>query len=266
MLALVALVVAFFSVGGWYMWHGTTATIAAPPPPAASLTGLQAAAAKAARHAPRGATRIMVVGNSVAHFLASAMKQTRATPPVAVLDATVLGCEFPPQVVTVARAPGGAGLAQSTPCGPASEVGALATFRPAVAVWIPADLYGVGGLYSGKKVSPCSPQYDSLYSSALRREVARLGVRGTKVVLTTQAYPRTDYLVNNDHAIDCDNAAVRQVATATHSQLIDLFAYVCPNGRCRTTQQGVVLRVDGMHYEGAGGSIVAAWILGQIHV
>ena len=45
------------------------------------------------------------------------------------------------------------------------------------------------------------------------------------------------------------------------SQLIDLAGYICPNGTCRTEQDGVTLRTDGFHYLGPGGQLVAKWLL-----
>jgi len=39
---------------------------------------------------------------------------------------------------------------------------------------------------------------------------------------------------------------------------------MCPSSTCRTKQDGVVLRPDGQHYEGAGGKIVAQWVIDQV--
>ena len=39
---------------------------------------------------------------------------------------------------------------------------------------------------------------------------------------------------------------------------------VCPDGKCRVKQDGVVLRPDGLHYQGPGGVIVARWLMSQV--
>jgi hypothetical protein len=53
------------------------------------------------------------------------------------------------------------------------------------------------------------------------------------------------------------------VAAQTGTQLVDLRSYICPKGRCRIEQNGVRLRPDGVHYMGAGGQIVARWLIDQ---
>jgi lysophospholipase L1-like esterase len=103
-----------------------------------------------------------------------------------------------------------------------------------------------------------------LYSGALRRVIGTLGATGARVVITTAAYSRFYGLPYNDRAMDCDNQIRRAVAAETGAQLVDLFWYICPEGRCRERQDGVVLRPDGLHYSGPGGEIVARWLLEQV--
>ena len=43
--------------------------------------------------------------------------------------------------------------------------------------------------------------------------------------------------------------------------VIDLAAFVCPDGVCREEQQGVTLRPDGLHFEGVSGLWAGDWIL-----
>jgi lysophospholipase L1-like esterase len=103
-----------------------------------------------------------------------------------------------------------------------------------------------------------------LYAEALTHEVGVLGAGGAKVVITTSAYTRYLFMRSSDHAIACDNRVRRRVAAATGAQLVDLFQFICPDGQCRDKQNGVSLRADGLHYEGAGGAIVARWLLSQV--
>jgi hypothetical protein len=81
--------------------------------------------------------------------------------------------------------------------------------------------------------------------------------------MTTEAYPR--YLfADEDRPADCENRLRHEVARSTGVQLVDLFGYICPGGKCREKQDGVTLRPDGEHYEGEGGRIVASWLLDQV--
>jgi hypothetical protein len=70
--------------------------------------------------------------------------------------------------------------------------------------------------------------------------------------------------VDDDRAVDCDNRLRREVAAETGTRLVDLFAYICPGGHCRVTQNGVTLRPDHLHYDGPGGKIVANWLIDQV--
>ncbi|HEX4489673.1 MAG TPA: hypothetical protein VH914_00560 [Acidimicrobiia bacterium] len=250
-----ACVVAFFAVGGLYVWHGNAPYSPPAAAKAAPKNGLVKAAARAAIAAAPGAMRIMLVGNSVAHSLAPAIG---AQPGVAVFDASWIGCQFPPQIPTAIAAPNG-GLEVAPPCDPPGEADAVTRFSPNVAVWIPADFYGAGGHYEGVEVKPCSPGFDSLYRSDLVAEVRQLGSTGARVVLANQPYSRAAYFPRHDRAIDCENRVVADVAHAMGAQLLDLLDYVCPKSACRSE-----LRSDGIHYAGRSAKIVARWISEQV--
>jgi peptidoglycan/LPS O-acetylase OafA/YrhL len=222
------------------------------------------AANRAYRIAPAGAERVMVVGNSVAFRLGESFERLKTQPPVSVFNAGILGCSFPPQVqVPTVVMPNGLAW-KDTPCDPAWERGVVSRFRPQVVFWIVSNPLGLGGTYLGRDVEPCSPVWDVLYRRSLTREVRTLGAAGATVAITTAAYSRYLGLHTNDRSTDCDNQIRREVAADTGAALVDLFAYICPHGRCRTQQDGVTLRPDGLHYEGPGGEIVARWLLDQV--
>jgi len=51
--------------------------------------------------------------------------------------------------------------------------------------------------------------------------------------------------------VDCLNRLLRSaVAANPRARLLDLDAYICPHGTCRTTLDGVALRGDGRHFQG----------------
>jgi peptidoglycan/LPS O-acetylase OafA/YrhL len=212
--------------------------------------------------APAGAQRIMLVGDSVALLLGRPFESLRTNPSLAVFDAGVPGCAFPPQISnTPLRLPDGKTV-PVTPCPPVWEAAAVARFRPDIVFWVLSP--GRGGTYQGQTVLPCSEQYAALYRESLPKQIAALGAHGAKVVITTAAYTRAYLNMGADAAADCDNRLRRSLAAANGAQLVDLFEYICPHGKCRTKQDGKTLRPDGLHYDGPGGEIVARWLLDQV--
>jgi peptidoglycan/LPS O-acetylase OafA/YrhL len=243
-------------------------TSGARPPVAAATVGdgsrVVAAAAKAFRNAPPGARRILLVGNSVANFLGEPMQSIRTDPPVAVFDSASPACNLLPGSTRerVDRADGSQVIWPTFACHPAWEADVVKKFRPDVAFWVLSD--PPSALWrDGHWIAPCSSDYATAYRKALTKEVSVLGASGAEVVITTAAYPRF-YLHGPDAPADCDNRLRREVAASTGATLVDLFAYICPHGQCRTEQDGVVLRTDGLHYKDAGGRIVARWLIDQV--
>jgi peptidoglycan/LPS O-acetylase OafA/YrhL len=233
--------------------------------PARTITALRyplIAATKAFNTAPPGAQRIMIVGDSVADVLGQAMKQIDTKRPLAVFNATQGGCLFPSGIehVRFRLADGTTSIRPGFPCDPAWEAGALEAFRPAVVIWIVSNP-GERMWYRGRWIEACAEPYESLYQRDLRREITNLGAAGARVVITTTAYGLTR---DEDRYADCDNRLRRKIAGETRAQLVDLFSYVCPHGVCREKQDGVMLRPDGLHYAGAGGRIVARWLVDQV--
>jgi peptidoglycan/LPS O-acetylase OafA/YrhL len=219
-------------------------------------------AVAARQHAAPGAPRILVVGNSVAFLLAHGFGDLQKTPRPVVFNAAVLGCIFPPEIL---RAPAviNGNLVDLEPCHPDREASVVAAFRPTVVFWIVSSRGAIGGKYHGQTMNGCSPLFNEIYERDLRREITRLGAYGAKVVITTSAYSRRAGVTNDPKQDDCENEMRRQVAAATGAKFVDLFSYVCPNGECRSKIDGVTLRPDGLHYEGPGADLVAAWLFDQ---
>jgi hypothetical protein len=222
------------------------------------------AATKAYEDASPHSRRVLIVGDSVAYYLAEPMRAIHTVPPLAVLNLGFSGCNMLPGVSRdrSTRSNGQVVVAPTYPCDPDWEVGALARFRPAVVFWVtsspPDELW-----QRNRWISACSSLYAREFRAALSHEVARLGALGAKVVITTSAYPRF-HLQGSDAVADCENTFRRQVAATTGAQLADLFEYICPHGKCRREEHGVVLRSDGLHYKDAGGRIVARWLIDQV--
>ncbi len=147
------------------------------------------AVARVVQVAPPRSERVMIVGNSVAYFLGTAFEQIDPKH-LAVLNAGLPGCSFPPQVdVGNVMLPNGARFSGSR-CDPAWESDLVKGFHPSIVFWIVTNPAGAGGTYLGHAVGPCSREWDDLYTQALTHEVGVLGADGAKVVITTSAYTR----------------------------------------------------------------------------
>jgi hypothetical protein len=213
---------------------------------------------------------VLIVGNSVAFYLGEeGFKPISRSykPPLNVLDVSVVGCTFPPEVTTKLTLGLPDGQVFPAPaCDPDWEAGVVQRYRPKVVLWIVSDASGTGGTYRGQRVRPCSQPFDSLYQQRLKQEVAILGASGARVVLTTAAYARylNLYSAVSDRSVDCENQLVRAVAASTGAQLVDIGNYICPLHHCRVKQNGVTLRPDGLHFEGRSARIVARWLIDQV--
>jgi peptidoglycan/LPS O-acetylase OafA/YrhL len=222
------------------------------------------AARHAAEIAPKGSLRVMLVGDSVALFLGPEFQQIHTHPRLAVFDAGLQGCSLLSDVTETRHdnAFARTTIQPSAPCDPVWLTDAVKGFSPNVVFSIVGNSANAV-FYRHKWVATCSPLYTSLYEQSLRSEIAILGVRGAHVVVVTSAYPRY-LLAQEDKPTDCDNALRRKVAAETGTQLVDLFSYVCPHGKCIDKQTGLTLRPDGEHYQGLGGQIVAKWLIDQV--
>src|SRR5207249_3934355 len=147
------------------------------------------AAALARQEAPPGARRVMLVGNSLAYLLGPAFQHIRTDPPLAVFNAGIPACTFPPDITAppvVARGE----RVDRAPCHPGWEAEVLKRFRPAVVFWVVSDGASGSVRYHGRSVKSCEEPYESNYQQSLRKEIASLRAFGAKVVITTQAYTR----------------------------------------------------------------------------
>ena len=228
-----------------------------------------AAASHAARLAAPGSRRVMIAGDSVAYFLGKDFQKLRTDPPLAVFNEGILGCQFLPvplNATGTTRAKFhdtyGSHTQRAFPCNHDWEARAVEAFDPDIVFWVVSN--AVDALLSPEGwLDTCSAAYASAYRQSLSRAVAVYASAGAKVVITTAVYPRSPGAAQ-DRPTDCENVLRRRVAASTGAQLVDMQAYICPGGKCRTKQDGVTLRADGEHYTGPGGAVVATWLLNQV--
>jgi hypothetical protein len=228
------------------------------PPSAATLQRLVVDAQR------RHAQRVLVVGNSVASSLAvDGFTKLATRPATEVADDGIASCDFPPsRLVRDVHAPAPSKPYDCT----APWRTAVRTFRPHVVILVLGDVHQQEYLLGGRWLSECDRAFAPRFRRALTRAVRRLRAEGAHVVLTTAAY---SIFLGGESAMapvrtgtKCVNSMIRGFARG-HPEvgLVDLARFVCPHGdECRSTIDGASVRPDGVHYQGRGARVVAAWV------
>ena len=143
---------------------------------------------------------------------------------------------------------------------------AVERFRPDIVLFVFSGAGQREAQLGGSWVHPATAPSTGTSPEASAQAITTLSARGAKVVITTAAYSRT--FGTRTATIDTSTATTGSVARsppATGAPLIDLFQRTCPNGVCPKYENGVKLRPDGLHYEGAGAQVIAEWLVGQLH-
>ena len=233
-------------------------------PGEAGITDAHVAARVARRHPD--ATRLLVVGNSVAYYLGGeGFSRLHTRPPIVTLNGGLPACIFPATERMRFQAYG-AGI--RTGACDRDWRAAARIFRPDLALLTFSDT-GPGQMrHDGRWVSPCDRSYRPWYLRTLGRRVRELRAVGARVVLTTSAYS-VGFGATEANRIesDCTNVLIREFAQQHPGVVIvDLERFVCPTerGDCRTTLAGATLRPDGVHYRKRSARLVARWILDQV--
>jgi hypothetical protein len=218
-----------------------------------------------------GARRALIVGDSVAVFLAPALEQVQPSAGMTTFTAAIPGCEV--ARADRHRAPSGMnGLAGDPITDPATCShwptrwrDLLAELHPDAAILI-VGFPAVQDLeVNGAWHEPCSKWWNQYYRSEAVDALRILGSSGTHVWVTTAAPPAAFYFPKSlITQTGCLNRALIDAASLTRSSILDVAAYVCPKGRCQESIDGQLLRPDGFHYSGPGGLVVARWLLGQV--
>jgi peptidoglycan/LPS O-acetylase OafA/YrhL len=236
----------------------------APMPAAAESLSDPNQASQLAAQQP-GSRRLLVVGNSVAFFLAiEGFPKLDTQPKFVTLNGALPACNFP-----------AAKTVKFTADGPSHDgidcrgawVRDVQAFDPDVVFFTTGDAGSIEFRHNGGWLRPCDPGYRAFHRHALDQARRWLTARGAHLVLTSSAYSVT---LANDTAsnmqTDCSNAATRAYA-ASHPGVgfIDLGRFVCPKlDTCRTSIDGAVMRPDGVHFRDRSAVSVAQWLLPQL--
>jgi peptidoglycan/LPS O-acetylase OafA/YrhL len=239
-----------------------TTTDAKPGPSAASTRPDSFTTALREASAHPGATRVLVVGNSVAYDLAVELKPLKTTPKIVVFNDAVVACSFPWGVLPASVSAHNFG-------NPKCDTGwgkIVQGFRPDVVLFVEQcckDEYRIGS----KWMQPCDTAYVPMYRRVLAGAARTLRQSGARLVITTVPYGSAElFNATAQRNLDCSNQLRVQEAERLKLQVVDLFQWTCPHGHCRERQDGVVLRPDLTHFTGAGAQIVDRWLLEQAHV
>jgi peptidoglycan/LPS O-acetylase OafA/YrhL len=242
----------------------STAGYRSPAPVALAGTMDPRVAAATARREP-GARRLMVVGNSVAYYLAGeGFTRRDARNRTVTLNAGLPACVFPASERLRFTSYGNGNA--PPPCDGAWR-DQLRVFRPDVVLVTFSDTARGQMLHDGHWVRPCDTTYRTWYRSTLRRRVRAMQTVGARVVLTTSPYSTTLGSTPADRVqSDCTNALIREVGRSEPGVvLVDLERFICPSAtaECRYEIDGIELRTDGVHYRGPSAQLVSQWILDQ---
>jgi len=223
----------------------------------------------AAAAAATGATRVLVLGDSVGVNIGKAAATASQGTDAAVVAGAIPGCVLTAGVegyraTTKDRTFVVPDLNECTD----GWRKTMRQFQPETAVLV----YGTGASFldvqiGGQWVDSCSTPYRSWYAGRLEAEIQELQASGaTRVELLRLPYPTADFLPSDARRrIDCVNEVHEELASVVSGvTVLDLAGFVCPGGACRTEIDGVPFRSDGLHFdEGPPADAVARWILEQ---
>ena len=211
-----------------------------------------------------GATRVMIVGNSVGWYLAD----QGFTPlddefNIITFNAAFPACHFP--TVLKERGPelgDGRASASCTHAWPS----AVAQFDPDIVVMLLGATH-VGGNRGDGWAKPCDALYKKWTSQGLTDAQRVLTSRGARLVISTTAYsPVFGFTPEVVPLTKCQNATfLRYAKQHPEVGLIDLAKRVCPKyDECQAIEQGIKLRPDFLHYQGAGALLITRWMIPQL--
>ena len=243
------------------------ATLNARPAGRVSEQRLSVLAAKA-RRAPAGVQRTMVVGDSVAFYLARGMAAVASEETDLVLNRAHIACVFPDGAEAIDLV--ALGRTQKNPISCDTdwdrEVEALKPQRVLMINWTGGD---ARLLYGGQWMSQCDDAYLRMYRARLTLSVQKFQSSGITVALANSPYGQ--YQLDDAHRkdrnrVDCVNRVVKDVARATDAEFVDLRGLVCPEApACLERIDGHILRPDGVHFRADGGQVVGRWLLEQLN-
>ena len=249
----------------------STAGAVAPPTEVAASDLLPPSATRSDTASPR----ILLIGDSVANSLAPGLELAAAARGFQFWNAAIPGCGFATEEGE--RLVAGQWVGPHAKCEPSWR----SRWPDQVELWEPdvvVMMLGAQETYD-RRIDDRVIYYDTPDGAALRRATLERAVteiedRGAQVVLLTALYGKLGWPLQvdlarsgfNDTWIDDWNRAVTEVAAVDPAgrTLIDLNAFLDPEGRWAETIQGVRARSDGVHLTPEAAYIAADWLVPRI--
>jgi peptidoglycan/LPS O-acetylase OafA/YrhL len=241
-----------------------------PPGPDALAEGLDTAS----RPRPTGsddATRVLIVGDSVAYSMAGGFTpDIQRRDNLVVWNQTVLFCEL----AEGPRQENGEVVQRSTTCDDWADTWArdIEEFDPQVAVL----QVGAWEIFN-RRVDDTwlvfgTPEYDEYFLGVLEEAIESLGSNGaTVVLLSTPDFDRLDtvsareWTQNETWRTEHINGLFARAASASsESVVLDFGGWLCPDGCIADLANGVPVREDGVHFSDEGAEVAAQWLAPQL--
>ena len=219
---------------------------------------------------PEEPERVLLMGDSLVFTLGMAMADRPALWRMDMLNSALIGCGL------VQGQPAGAGdrsPAELSYCNswPQRYQFLVDAFRPDVAVLLTGRWESLDWVIHGQRMSLGDPRYDQLVAGALDRAIDILTSRGAHVLLlTAPCYQRPErpdgsrWPEDSVSRVQRFNDLLRQ-ALERHrgrAQLFDLYHWMCPRDSWQRWVDGYPVRsADGLHFDAAGGALLADRLL-----
>ncbi|MGH9247255.1 MAG: acyltransferase family protein [Acidimicrobiales bacterium] len=218
--------------------------------------------------APRAGASVLVAGDSGAFFLGAAMERVGPDLGADVMNLGHVACGIARQGDGMTREDDGAFFPDPEGCDdwPERWRSNLAQARPDVALLV-LGWPGLGiRVVDGQPQRACQPAFDAYYRREVDAAIETLTSTGAGVAVATVPY-LSDSPADSEarRRVDCLNR-IYEAAVAAHpdASVVDLFNWTCPGRTCREDVDGIVLRPDRIHFEGAGADIAARWVLQEL--
>lgn len=225
--------------------------------------GLDASGPRRSRTNVEGAPHVDYLGDSVGYSLADQAVRDPAAYGINPTNRAALGCSFLPAGRRVRYDDGGV----TTPddCLPAMVESVVADDPDAVVVVFGSPFTAQSVEIDGAFRDACSPEYAELLRSTYEDLAREVTANGAVMFLGTLVPRGALAPAREKERVACANEVIRSVAReADGVELLDLEAFVCPEGSCRKEVDGEPLRPDGLHFAGEGGATVAVWTADQV--
>jgi peptidoglycan/LPS O-acetylase OafA/YrhL/lysophospholipase L1-like esterase len=229
--------------------------------------------------APNQPLRIMVLGDSVGLSLDPGLSEIGRESNVVIWNPSILVCGLVREDFIIDLR-GEASPQREADCEKWRDAwpGDVAGFHPDLVVMVFGVWDARSHVVNGVTLIAGTPEWEDYIRSELERELTALTSTGAKlVVLTWPCSHPALFTVAGKAGAAAEEDEMRRVKSlneiyrrfaAEHPDkvnLIDLFAYACPEGRFSDLViDGVKLREDGTHFTPQGSYVVARWLLPQL--